>query len=89
MKMNKKSETDQLFRTDSLYLASALVTAGYSISSLEGVFPNRATFVFFSDSKLPQIVKDFHEDRLNLSARKLLYAQKELKDRLYEQSRKI
>lgn len=78
-----------LFRTDSLYLASALTTAGFPIDSLEGDFPSRVTFVFIESNELLKTVEDFHSNKLQLPAKELLYGQKELKDRLWEESRRI
>lgn len=83
------SNTARTFRTESLYLAAALVTNGHCLERLEGVPPHRAVFVFIRDTTLDQSIDGFQTDQLHLPARKLLYAQKELKDRLYEQGRHL
>lgn len=85
--MNDKDK--ETFRTDSLYLATALVTAGHPLLSLAGDFPHRAVFVYHKTRELEKTVEAFHSDSLTVSAKRLLYAQKELKDRLWEESRRL
>jgi hypothetical protein len=78
------------YRTTNLYLASALEASGFSIIRFEGNFPNQAIFVFQSEKKdIHKAVQDYHSDKLLISARHLLFIQKDLKDRLWERSKSL
>jgi hypothetical protein len=76
-----------LHRVTNLFVASAAEAAGNPILFLEGHFPHQVTFVFRKTPVLLRTIEAFHSGTLSLPAKRLLYAQKELKDRLWEESR--
>lgn len=80
-------DNDNDFTTDNLYLATALVTAGFKLKHIAGSPPRRAMFVFQNSREIEEATQSFWSNGLKLPAWKLLTTQKGLKDRLYEQAR--
>lgn len=87
--MNDDYKDKDLYRTTNLFVAVSAEVADNPILFLEGRFPHQVTFVFLKTTALLRTIEDFHSGTLSLPAKRLLYAQKELKDRLWEESRRL
>jgi len=78
------------FRTSSFYLAAFLYASGGELISLDRIEnQRRAEFVFKSSTELERVAHDFDFAPENsgaavVDARKLIYAIKTLKDKLYQ-----
>jgi len=71
------------FSTYDLGLATVLVTLGYKLIKLDKTNPKKVRFVFEEDKKIEQVMMDYWNDKMKLSALALFNNQKMLKNRIY------
>ena len=80
---------DKYFRTTNFYLASFLFAKGLELVNIDKADPKRCVFVFFDTSEREMLVEVFNfapenHTEVMTDARKLIYASKRLKDKLYQ-----
>ena len=81
---------NRYFRTTNFNLASFLFTKGIELANIDRLDnQKRATFVFVENSQIEELVHEFDYAQENnevvmVDARKLIYATKQLKDKLYK-----
>ena len=81
---------EKYFRTTNFNLASFLFTKGLVLANVDKLEDQRrATFVFIENSKIEELVHEFSfakedDDIVLVDARKLMYATKQLKEKLYQ-----
>ncbi|MBU4204608.1 hypothetical protein KKE19_00370 [Patescibacteria group bacterium] len=71
------------FSTYDLGLATVLVTLNYKLIKLDKTNPKKVRFVFEEDKKIEQVMMDYWNDKMKLSALALFNNQKMLKNRIY------
>jgi len=86
MKMN----IERYFRTNNFNLAVFLFTKGINLANIDRLDnQKRATFVFVESPQTEELIHEFDYAKENdgivmVDARKLIYATKQLKDKLYQ-----
>ena len=80
---------DKYFRTTNFYIAVFLFTKGLELVNIDKTDPKRCVFVFVDVPERETLVELFNfakEDHpeVVVDARKLVYATKRLKDKLYQ-----
>lgn len=71
------------FSTFDLGLATALVTLGYELLELDKSNPKKVRFLFKREKNIEQIMDDYWNNKIKLSAQILFNNQKMLKNRIY------
>lgn len=82
-------DTDKYFRTANFYLAAFLFAKGLELVNIDKADPKRCVFVFADTPERGALVELFNfakEDcaEVMVDARKLIYATKTLKDKIYQ-----
>lgn len=77
------------FSTQDLGLATALAALEFELIALDRTDPRRVRFIFRRQPGLQDIIAGFWDDSLTLPAQKLLLAQKQLKNRLYQETERL
>lgn len=71
------------YETTDLGLATALAAVGIQLAEIDKSNPRRATFIFVENIETRQLVDDYWNDTLAISARLYFENMKRLKARLY------
>ncbi len=77
------SDKNQDFMTFDLGCASALVSSGLELVSLDKSNPKKVQFVFKREAGIEKIVNDYFADKLEVKARKFFDDIKSIKNRIY------
>lgn len=80
---NDNVNTTEQYQTADIGSATALVSAGYSLASLNKTNPRRALFVFENSSDLQSTLKEYWSGSLSVDAKTYFETQKWLKSRIY------
>lgn len=84
--MTKKlPQMNEIFATYDLGCASAVITAGFVLLTLDKTNPRKIQFIFRKDSGIEKIVDDYWADRLEVKARTFFDNTKMLKNRIYSE----
>jgi len=81
---------DRYFRTSNFNLASFLFAKGQELVNIDRLEnQKRATFVFIESPQLEELIHEFdyakeNDEIVMVDARKLIYATKQLKEKLYQ-----
>lgn len=73
------------FRSFDLGLSAALVSAGFSLLSLDRENLRKVQFIFRRSDGIDEIVEQYWDDRLEIKARTYFDALKMLKNRIYSE----
>lgn len=84
-----QKDTDKYFRTTNFYIAVFLLAKNFELANIDKTDLKRCVFVFVDTPERETLVKLFNfakEDhaKVMVDARKLVYATKKLKDKLYQ-----
>lgn len=85
-----KIKNERYFRTTNFNIASFLFTKGIDLANIDRLDnQKRATFVFVDNPQIEELVHDFdyakeNEEVVMVDARKLIYAIKQLKEKIYQ-----
>lgn len=74
------------FATESFILASYLLSNGCILLEVDKTNPHRASFVFENSKFLEDLIEQFHAYQAQIEPHKFFNAQKDLKQRLYDQN---
>jgi hypothetical protein len=74
---------DEVYATQDLGCANALVTAGFTLVTLDRANPRKVRFIFRREAGIEGIADDFWSDRLEQKSRSYWDNIKNLKNRLY------
>jgi len=74
---------DEVFATYDLGCAAALVTADFSLLTLDRANPRKVRFIFRKEMGITKVADDFWADRLEQKSRSFWDNIKNLKNRLY------
>lgn len=83
-------KNERYYRTTNFNLASFLFTKGLELVNIDRLEnQKRATFVFIENQKIEELVHEFdyakeNDEIVMVDARKLIYATKQLKEKLYQ-----
>ena len=83
-------DVDKYFRTTNFNLASFLFAKGQELANIDKLEnQKRATFVFIENPQIEELTHEFdyakeNEEIVMVDARKLIYASKQLKEKLYQ-----
>lgn len=86
--MTKKLESDNYtnyLHSFDLGLATALVTAGFELISLDKTNPRKVQFIFRREIGIKKVVDDYWADHLEIKARAFFDNIKMLKNRIYSE----
>jgi hypothetical protein len=82
--MTKKLPSEQFqYYTHDLGCATALISAGFVLVSLDKEDPRKVGFIFRSDAKLSKAVEGYFSDKLIVNARTFFDNLRMLKNRIY------
>lgn len=76
-------EGDEVFTSYDLGVSAALVTAGFSLLTLDRANPRKVRFIFRRETGIEKVADDFWSDRLEQKSRSYWDNIKTLKNRLY------
>lgn len=76
-------EDDEIFATFDLACASAVITAGFKLLTLDRINPRKVRFIFRRETGIEKVADDFWSDRLEQKSRSFWDNIKNLKNRLY------
>lgn len=79
-------QSNQNFSTDSFILASFLLSYECILLDVDKSNPRRAYFIFKNSKELEELIDQFHSYQAKIEPHKFFNAQKDLKQRLYDQS---
>lgn len=79
-------ENNSTFSTDSFVLASFLLSHECILLEVDKTNPRRASFIFKKTKEIERLIKEFHTFQAKIEPHKFFNAQKDLKQRLYDQS---
>jgi len=71
------------FSSFDLGLATVLITLGYELLELDRSNLKKVRFVFKREKNIEQVMSDYFDDEIKLSAQTLFNNQKNLKNRIY------
>ena len=74
---------NQEFSTFDLGLAAVLLTLKYELLELDRSYTKKIRFIFKREKNIEQVINDYFDDKIELSAQSLLQNQKILKNRIY------
>ena len=83
-------KNERYYRTTNFNLASFLFVKGQELANIDKLEnQKRATFVFIENPQMEELVHEFdyakeNEEIVMVDARKLIYASKQLKEKLYQ-----
>lgn len=72
------------YSTTDLFLASTLMSLGYSLIEVNKRDPKRCKFIFEGHESLAEDITEYQADRLLVEPRRLLTSNKKLKDLIYQ-----
>lgn len=79
-------QNDPSFSTDSFVLASFLLSYECILLDVNKSNPRRACFIFKNSKTLVELIDQFHSYQAKIEPHKFFNSQKDLKQRLYDQS---
>jgi hypothetical protein len=80
---NDNVNTTEQYQTTDIGSATALVSVGHSLASLDKTNPRRALFVFDNSTDLQARLKDYWSGTLSVDAKTYFENHKWLKSRIY------
>jgi len=78
-------KADEQFSTFDLGLASALLSLGYELETMDKTNPRKIKFIFKYRTGLGKTISNYWNDCLKVNARTLFNDQKMLKNRIYSE----
>ncbi len=76
---------NKVYSTYDLGSAASLVTAGFTLLTLDKINPHKVQFIFSREAGIEKIVDDYWADRLTIKARTFFDNTKMLKNRIYSE----
>ena len=77
--MTNTLNDNEKFKTSDFGLATALVTLGFGLETLEKENPAKVIFVFKKSKKLEQVIKQYFSNQLQVNPQLLFSSQRTLK----------
>lgn len=76
----------EVIKTSDFTLSATLLCLGYDILGIDKTNIRRVVFYFRKTSDLEVAIRDFWDNRIRLNPKDFVYAQKEIKARIYTEN---